>query len=57
MEVYYKPAEVAKILNIKTNTVYRMIANGRLQAVKLGRKICRIPEKSLHDLTRANAAE
>lgn len=57
MEVYYKPAEVAKILNIKTNTVYRMIANGRLQAVKLGRKICRIPEKSLHDLTRANTAE
>lgn len=45
---YYRPDEVAEILRLSRRTVYRMIRDGRLTAVKLGRySPLRIPRGAL----------
>jgi excisionase family DNA binding protein len=33
---FYRPDEVAKILSVSTNFVYRLIVTGKLPAVKIG---------------------
>lgn len=43
------PKQVAESLGIHLNTVYRLIANGDLTAVRVGPKLLRVSKKSLGD--------
>lgn len=40
---YYTPAEAAAILDVSSSTVLRMIADGRLFAVRVSPRVFRIP--------------
>jgi excisionase family DNA binding protein len=42
-----RPDEVARYFDVHKSTVYRWIDEGKLQAVKIGDKIIRIPLKSM----------
>lgn len=42
----YKPREAAELMNFHVNTVYRMIADGRLRSIRKGRNY-RIPASEL----------
>ncbi|HEY1705519.1 MAG TPA: helix-turn-helix domain-containing protein [Trebonia sp.] len=46
--------EVAKVLRVSKMTVYRMVHDGELRAVKVGRGF-RVEAASLRELLRANA--
>jgi excisionase family DNA binding protein len=47
---FFRPDEAAAILVLSRRTVYRMIRDGRLTGVKLGRGPWRIPRESLTSL-------
>jgi iron complex outermembrane receptor protein len=47
---FFRPDEAAAILVLSRRTVYRMIRDGRLTGVKLGRGPWRIPRESLAGL-------
>jgi len=51
MKRFYRPDEVADILGVSTKTVYRLIKEDRLKAVKI-RSILRIHQRELDKLTR-----
>jgi excisionase family DNA binding protein len=44
---YAAPHEVAKYLGIGRNTVYRLIASGELEAVRVGGRLWRVPVTGL----------
>ena len=44
-------AEVAALMRVSKMTVYRMVHNGDLAAVRVGRSF-RVPEKAVHDYLR-----
>lgn len=44
---FYTPEQVAKILQVKTETVRRYVRSGELKAIKLGGKFIRIDNKDL----------
>jgi excisionase family DNA binding protein len=44
---FFRPDEAAAILVLSRRTVYRMIRDGRITAVKWGRGPWRIPRESL----------
>jgi excisionase family DNA binding protein len=44
---FFRPDEVAEILTLSRRTIYRMIRDGRLPAVKLRPGPWRIPRESL----------
>lgn len=44
-------AEVAAMMRVSKMTVYRMVHNGELAAVRVGRSF-RVPEKAVHDYLR-----
>ncbi|RJR32458.1 MAG: DNA-binding protein [Deltaproteobacteria bacterium] len=44
---FYRPDEVAALLALSRRTIYRMIHDGRLQAVKWGSGPWRIPQEAL----------
>ncbi|MEQ8153733.1 MAG: helix-turn-helix domain-containing protein [Clostridiaceae bacterium] len=50
-ELLFTANEVAKILKVNTNTMYKLIREGKIQALKLGR--LKVPgfeiERFLHD--------
>jgi len=48
MIIYYTPAEVAKILKLNLNTVWRYIKEGKLPAFKVGR-CYRISEEQVQE--------
>ena len=43
---FYRPDEVAEILSISVDTVYKLIANNQLHAVKIA-SVWRIPAASI----------
>ena len=47
---FFRPDEAADILVLSRRTVYRMMRDGRLHGVKLGRGPWRIPRESLASL-------
>ena len=47
---FFRPDEVAAILDLSRRTVYRMIRDGRLNGVKWGSGPWRIPRESLAGL-------
>jgi excisionase family DNA binding protein len=47
---FFRPDEAAAILILSRRTVYRMIRDGRITAVKWGRGPWRIPRESLTSL-------
>lgn len=47
---FFRPDEAAAILVLSRRTVYRMIRDGRINAVKWGRGPWRIPRESLTSL-------
>ena len=51
---FYRPDEIAIILQITKRTVYRMLRDGRLPGVKLGKNPWRIPYQSLVNLLGEN---
>lgn len=46
----FRPDEVAQILCLSRRTIYRMIRDGRLPAVRLGAGPWRIPREALMNL-------
>ncbi len=46
----FRPDEAAAILVLSRRTVYRMIRDGRITGIKLGRGPWRIPRESLTSL-------
>ena len=46
----FRPDEVAQILCLSRRTIYRMIRDGRLSAVRLGAGPWRIPREALANL-------
>ena len=44
---FFRPDEVARLLALSRRTIYRMIRDGRLQAIKWGSGPWRIPRESL----------
>ena len=46
----YRPDEVAEILCLSRRTVYRMIKQGRLQAMRFGNGPWRIPWQTLEEI-------
>ncbi len=49
---FYRPDEVAAILDLSRRTVYRMMQDGRLAGVRWGAGPWRIPRESLGALLR-----
>ncbi len=47
-ERYLSPAEVAEMLGLTTRSVYTHVAEGRLPASRLSRKMLRIAESDVH---------
>jgi excisionase family DNA binding protein len=47
---FFRPDEVALLLVLSRRTIYRMIRDGRLQAVKWGSGPWRIPREALRAL-------
>ena len=47
---YFRPDEVAALLALSRRTIYRMMRDGRLAAIKLGAGPWRIPRENLVDL-------
>ena len=44
---FFRPDEVARLLALSRRTIYRMIRDGRLQAIKWGAGTWRIPREAL----------
>jgi excisionase family DNA binding protein len=53
---FFRPDEVAVILDLSRRTIYRMIRDGRLPGVKWGSGPWRIPRESLTGLFPEEAA-
>ncbi len=53
---FFRPDEVAALLDLSRRTVYRMIRDGRLPGVKWGSGPWRIPRESLAGLLTAESA-
>ena len=49
-------AEVASVMRVSKMTVYRLVHNGDLPAVQVGRSF-RIPEQAVHDYLRDSFVE
>ena len=49
-------AEVASIMRVSKMTVYRLVHNGELPAVRVGRSY-RVPEQAVHDYLRDSFVE
>lgn len=49
-------AEVAAVMRVSKMTVYRLVHNGELPAVQVGRSF-RIPEQAVHDYLRESFVE
>lgn len=54
---FFRPDEVARLLALSRRTIYRMIRDGRLQAIKWGSGPWRIPREALQDLLPAASRE
>lgn len=50
LKKHYRPDEVARFLALSPRTIYRMIGDGRLSAVRWGNGPWRIPHSSLTKL-------
>jgi len=46
----FRPDEVAKFYSVARSTVYVWIETGKLEAVKVGGKLLRIPREALENL-------
>ena len=53
---FFRPDEVAQVLDLSRRTIYRMIRDGRLSGVKWGDGPWRIPRESLGDLVAGELA-
>ena len=49
-------AEVAAVMRVSKMTVYRLVHNGELPAVRVGRSF-RVPEQAVHDYLRDSYVE
>lgn len=49
-------AEVATVMRVSKMTVYRLVHNGELPAVRVGRSF-RVPEQAVHDYLRDSFVE
>ena len=49
-------AEVATVMRVSKMTVYRLVHNGELPAVRVGRSF-RVPEQAVHDYLRDSSVE
>jgi excisionase family DNA binding protein len=49
-------AEVASVMRVSKMTVYRLVHNGDLPAVRVGRSF-RVPEQAVHDYLRDSFVE
>ncbi|TAK70146.1 MAG: helix-turn-helix domain-containing protein [Actinomycetota bacterium] len=49
-------AEVASLMRVSKMTVYRLVHNGELPAVRVGRSF-RVPEQAVHDYLRDSFIE
>jgi excisionase family DNA binding protein len=49
-------AEVAAVMRVSKMTVYRLVHNAELPAVKIGRSF-RVPEQAVHDYLRQSFVE
>ena len=49
-------AEVASMMRVSKMTVYRLVHNGELPAVRVGRSF-RVPEQAVHDYLRSSFIE
>lgn len=54
---FLRPDEVARLLALSRRTIYRMIRDGRLHAVKWGSGPWRIPREALRALLPPDGAE
>jgi excisionase family DNA binding protein len=54
---FFRPDEVARLLDLSRRTIYRMIRDGRLHAVKWGSGPWRIPREALRALWPADGLE
>lgn len=50
---YFKVPEVAAMVDVSSDTVYRWISEGRLKAVKFGPKTVRITAQAIEDMATA----
>ena len=46
---WFRPDEVAKHFGVHKSTVYRWIESGKMEAVKLSKKLIRISKKAIID--------
>ncbi|TSC85800.1 MAG: hypothetical protein G01um10147_1076 [Microgenomates group bacterium Gr01-1014_7] len=46
---FYTPEQVAKILQVKAESIRRYVRSGKLEAIKLGGKFIRIDKKDFED--------
>jgi len=54
---YFRPDEVAALLNVNRRTIYRMILDGRLPGVNLDHRPRRIPRAAITALAAADSPE
>lgn len=55
-EKFYSPSEVAKMYNLKEETVRKWLYRGHIKGIKLGR-LWRIPESSLQEFIQQGEKE
>lgn len=52
--VFYTPREVAVMLGVRKDTVYVMLANGEIPAIKIGNRY-KVPKEQFHDWLRTQS--
>lgn len=50
IQKHYRIPEVMELLGLSQTTIYRMVSDGRLKLVKVGKRASAIPADSLRDL-------
>lgn len=55
--LFYTTAQAAEILSVHVNTLRKMIADGRLPAVKIGSRDFRITPQNLQEFAARNAVK
>jgi excisionase family DNA binding protein len=49
-KLFFKPSELAEMLSISVKTIYGMIDQGRLDAVRIGGRTVRIPRQAVMNI-------
>lgn len=55
-QLAYRPADAARVLGVSKVTIFKLLAAGKLERIRLGKKLVVIPRASIEALLGTRAA-